>query len=263
MSERKMPTGGGRKGGTQFPQIPLKSAVTFANKLVSKVHTGPQPEGVILKGVFNNAGSDGKIRASALKQYDLMTGPSSAYDATSLARDIQSAPHDELPPLLAKACLSPKVFKTLFDTFQNDLVSRAKIRQQTIQLKVHPDTADKCVAIFIDSLIYAGLGTERNGDIEILGASRIIKSSLPNGADGEVAESEIQTAREEKKDEALETNSGSQESENEEQPVTPAAVGGRQVTPKAQFQVALNLDTMDPEKLEKHMKILKRYGVIG
>ena len=196
-----------------------------------------------------------------------MTGLSSAYDATDLARDIQSAPHEELPPLLAKACLSPKIFKTLYDTFQNDVVSRAKIRQQALQLKVHPETGDKCVNIFVESLLYAGLGTERNGEIEILGASQIAKAkSVSSSGNGPGTVIEGETAGEgESAGEPLETLPSDQEPEtkSERNQGQPLAVGTVQVTPKAQFQVALNLDTMDPEKLEKHMKILKRYGVIG
>jgi hypothetical protein len=255
MSENKKASGG-RKGGTQFPQISLKKAVEYAQKLVSKVHTGPQPETVILKGVFNSSGSDGRIRASALKQYDLMTGLSSAYDATDLARSIHSAPTDELPPLLARACLSPKVFKTLFHTFQQDTVSKAKIRQQVLQLKVHPESADKCVEIFVGSLLYSGLGIDRNGEVEISG-----------GVHPKTPPPEAETKSENPGDEEPKENGIADEDKGGEgepqRESTGKGFSAPLAAPKAQFQVALNLDTMDPEKLEKHMKILKRYGVIG
>ena len=54
---------GGRKGGTIFPRINLEQALQYADKLVSKTHTGPLPEATILAGVFNNAGPGGKVRA--------------------------------------------------------------------------------------------------------------------------------------------------------------------------------------------------------
>src|SRR6266496_3026903 len=169
VEKKKMPKGG-RKGGAQFPQTPLKQAVEFARKLVAKTHNGPQPENIVLKGVFNSATAPGKVRASALKQYDLMQGESTAYDATELARSINSAPQDELSPLLHKAFLHPKIFKALFETFQNDTVSRAKIRQQALKLNVHPDSADKCVDLFVESAVYAGVASEKDGEIQISGS---------------------------------------------------------------------------------------------
>jgi hypothetical protein len=46
--KRQMPKGG-RKGGRQFPQISLKDAFEYAKRLVSKTHTAPQPEAIILR----------------------------------------------------------------------------------------------------------------------------------------------------------------------------------------------------------------------
>lgn len=266
MSEKKI---SGRKGGTQFPHISLKTAIEFANKLVAKIHTEPLPESVILKGVFNNSGGPGKIRASALKQYDLMKGLSNAYDATDLSRAIHSAPDEELLPLLVQACLSPKVFKTLFDTFNNDNVSRTKIRQQVLQLKVHPDSGDKCVKIFVESLLYSGLATENNGDITILGAAQLAKtknSPVKGNGDGDGAKQERDegvTGGDESDLEPLDDKEQEPENEDRDKVGTAPVTAMAQPAPKAQFQVALNLDTMDPEKLEKHLKILKRYGVIS
>jgi len=45
--------------------------------------------------------------------------------------------------------------------------SRAKIRQQALQLKVHPDSGSKCVDLFIESAIYAGLASEKDDEIQI------------------------------------------------------------------------------------------------
>ena len=60
-SKRVLPTGGGSKGGTRFPRIPLKKAHEYAKKLVSKTHTGPQSSDVILPGVFGTAGLQVKL----------------------------------------------------------------------------------------------------------------------------------------------------------------------------------------------------------
>src|ERR1035441_1549792 len=96
----KKPPKGGRKGGTLFPKINLKQSLDYWKKAVSKTHTGPQPEGTILQGVFGNAGPAGRVRASALKQYGLLEGTVEAYKSTKLARDIDAAPDEDRPPLL-------------------------------------------------------------------------------------------------------------------------------------------------------------------
>ena len=94
-AEKKPMPKGGRKGGTRFPQINLADAERYCNKLVSKTHNGPQPDNVILPGVFDSAKVRGKIRASGMKQYGLMQGEAAAYEATSLAKKLAAAPPDE------------------------------------------------------------------------------------------------------------------------------------------------------------------------
>ncbi len=39
-SKKPKPPKGGRKGGTLFPKLNLKQALEYAEKLVSKTHTG-------------------------------------------------------------------------------------------------------------------------------------------------------------------------------------------------------------------------------
>ena len=83
-------------------------------------------------------------------------------------RRFDAAPKEELSNLYTKACLNPKLFKTLYDTFQGDFVSKAKIRQQAANLQVHPDSLDECVDLFTKSVVFAGLGVaaEQNGDVQ-------------------------------------------------------------------------------------------------
>jgi hypothetical protein len=251
MSEKKKMPKGGRKGGAQFPQTSLKQAVEFAKKLVAKTHNEPQPENIILKGVFNSAGPTGKVRASALKQYDLMQGETSAYNATELARSINSAPPEELGPLVRKAFLHPKVFKALFDTFQNDTVSRAKIRQQALQLNVHPDSGDKCVDLFVESGVYAGLASEKDGEVQISGSASLSKTD----------EDGVTGAEESDKPGAQKESSGQDVKGDKNNEIivrkSPKTAGG-------QMNISITLDsTMDPEKLEKYLKLLRDYGAIG
>ncbi|CAN5642743.1 hypothetical protein BH20VER1_BH20VER1_05480 [soil metagenome] len=244
MSEEKKIPKGGKKGGTRFPQISLEQAVGFAKKLVAKTHTGAQPAKIILKGVFNNTGPLGGVRASALKQYGLLDGEASAYTATTLAKNINSAPDEELPPLLITACLAPKLFKDLFDTFQSDSISVAKLRQQALQLGVHPDNGDKAVQMFVESTEFAGLAVRSGEDIRLSTASEPADEGeeVPPPADDESP----------KQDE----NEPGEDNKGNTRVVSPAGRG--------QMNISLSLDsTMDPEKLEKYLKLLRDYGAIG
>src|SRR6185503_4009473 len=87
--------------------------------------------------------------------------------ASMLAKQIEAAPESERVRLLRKACLQPSLFKTLFDTFHGDLVTRAKIRQHALGLKVHPESVDDCVEIFVSSLNTARLGNENQDGVSI------------------------------------------------------------------------------------------------
>jgi hypothetical protein len=243
--QRKTPKGG-RKGGAVYPRIDLKQAHGYAIKLVSKTHTGPQSEKIILPGVFHNSGANGKVKVSALKQYSLLQGEPNAYESTQLAKDINSAPSNEVGSLLQKACLSPNVFKTLFETFHNDTVAIAKIRQQTINLKVHPDSADDCVKIFTDSLVYAGLA-QVDQDQVILSTT----SKFPEKTETEETQIEEHLENDSKDTDVEHENKDPEFKQTDRRPITPA------------FHVNISIDSsMDPEKLEKILKVLKQHGAI-
>ena len=133
-AKKKTPKGG-RKGGSTFPRINLEKALAYADKLVSKTFTGPLPEATILAGVFGSSGPDGQVRASALRQFGLLEGDKKAYKATELAQSINAAPSGEKTPLVQKAFLSSKLFQEIYTTFQDDTVSRAKIKQRAQALR--------------------------------------------------------------------------------------------------------------------------------
>jgi len=149
---KKAPPKGGRKGGTTFPRLSLGEAQTYALKLVTKTHAGPQSKDVVFKGVFNSSGPTGAVRASALKQFGLLELDDKGYRATQLAKDIGAAPADKKVPLLRKACVAPAPFKTLYETFQGDEVTKPRIRQQALNLNMHPESVDTCVDLFVSSL---------------------------------------------------------------------------------------------------------------
>jgi hypothetical protein len=239
--KKQMPKGG-RKGGALFPKIELGKAVVFAEKLVSKTHTGPLPEKIVLPGVFDSAGPKGRVRVSALKQYALLEGTRQAYKATELAKSIAAAPKEESVRLMQRACLKPKLFKTLYDTFQSDTVNLSRIKQQASNFKVHPDSLDECVKIFVGSITFAQLGTAKDGDVTFkqpvetdLGAKVETEDLTPTDAEDEI--------------------SPKNEDEENFEDIHPPRKG------KAQIEIKID-PSMDPEKLEKLLAVLEKYGQI-
>lgn len=244
---------GGRKGGTLYPKIDLEKAVKYSKKLVSKTHTGPQPDSIILTGVFDSGTWPGKERLSATKQFGLLNGDSKAYNATELAKKINSSPVEELPEHLKEACLKPKMFKTLYDTFINDTVTDAKIKQQLLNHEVHPESADECVGIFKASLIYAGLAQLVDTDkFQVLGAPVQQKKEAAVSAD---PDNEDDSKGNEQKD-GTDIGEGNQGQQNPELKI-------KRNSNSSNVNVNIDIDpSMDPEKLEKLLKLLKNYGAI-
>lgn len=176
-------------------------------------------------------------------------GSPKAYEASQLAKKIDAAPKEELSNLYRKACLNPKLFKTLYDTFQGDSVSKAKIRQQAANLQVHPDSLDECVDLFTKSVLFASLGvaTEQNGDVQFMRGQLASTADNTNDADDD-------------------NPTGSKQDDDrtaamEEKTLPPG--GGSSSTNRAKAQVEIKIDpSMDPEKLEKLLGVLKKYGQI-
>jgi len=259
-TKSKMPKGGA-KGGTRFPLVALPKALEYCTRLVSKTHAGPLPENIILTGVFDSATSAGKVRASALKQYGLLEGKSSGYSATELAKSIGAAPSNEKAPLIAKAFLAAKVFKTLFDTFHGDEVSTAKIRQKVLGEKVHPDVADKCVGNFIDGAIACALGSASTDGIKLKSLKEVGEK------DAEGAETPETVDAVDAKDGDGEESDGKVKEEKAASTTPkvrtekPSGFSGKRAS--APFSIDLKLDaSMDPEKLEKLMQVLSKYGAV-
>lgn len=248
MTEKKIipPTGGGSKGGKRFPRLELNKAHEYAKKLVSKTHTGPQPANIILPGVFGTAGPAGQVRASALKQYGLLDGNAREYAASNSAKQLNSSTPEDLPLCLQHVFLAPPLFKTLFDTFLDDGVSRAKIRQQASNLGVHPDSLDECVDIFVTSANYAGLANESGENI-------IFHSTpQPNNTEELVSEDEQVITYDDEGDKTA-------------APSITNTAGQPKITPPSQSKANIDIKidpSMDPEKLEKHLSALRKYGLI-
>jgi hypothetical protein len=248
---------GVRKGGARFPKIDLKQALNYSKKLVAKTHTGPQAASIVLPGVFANAGSPGEVRASALKQYGLLEGGSDAYKATQLAKDIDAALEEDKQPLLQRAFLNSKPFDQIFQTFRGDTVSKAKIEQRAKGLEVHPELAEECARIFVDSAVTAGLGTLSADMLTLLSSATASPNTgsddkYEQGRGEEDLTEELGTNNKgDAKDAAIDEGSANKSDSAIPQNNRPGVM------------LNLNVDSSsDPDKLEKQLVLLRRFGIV-
>lgn len=263
---RQMPKGG-RKGGSVFPRVALNDAIGYARKLVSKTHTAPQPQDVILSGVVGAKGGTGNVRMSALKQYGFLKGDGKAgFSADELAKKIAAAPSEELAPLYRQAVLKPTVFKKLFDTYHGDTVSKAKLKQRAADLKVHPDETATCVDLYVSSMMTAGLVTVEGDQVKHLASSDIAAAASAELAVVADTELTVEELGGEELAGAVEDDLGMAENgvNDDEKAAGAHALGGvNQTGPRAVFNVNVTLDSsLDIEKLQKQLELLKRFGAI-
>jgi hypothetical protein len=266
---RQMPKGG-RKGGSMFPRVSLIDAIAYARKLVSKTHTGPQHQDVIFSGVVGAKGSRGAARISALKQYGFIKGNSKAgFSADELAKRIVASPPDELVALYRQAILKPIIFKKLFETFHGDTVSKAKLKQRAAGLKVHPDETTTCVDLYISSMSAAGLVTIEGDQVKHLTSSDVSTLSATSATD--YMESETPDAEMEEETYTEANDHGESETESAANVTNGSEAVAKAKTlkdnsrsgPQAVFNVNVTLDSsLDIEKLQKQLELLKRFGAI-
>lgn len=262
---RQMPKGG-RKGGSVFPRLTLTDAIVYARKLVSKTHTAPQPDEIIRTGVCGSKGGTGAVRMSALKQYGFLKGDAKTnYSADELAKKIVAAPPEELVLLYRQAMLKPTVFRKLFDTFHGDSVTKAKLKQRIADLKVHPDETATCVDLYVSGMVTAELVTVEGDQVKHLAQSDIavVPATIEAvNVDQDATDSELSGETENGGDEGGDIVPDGTEAEKE---VANAKVlnGAVQPRPQAVFNVNVTLDSsLDIEKLQKQLELLKRFGAI-
>ena len=266
--ERKQMPKGGRKGGTSYPRHSLADAVPWAKKLVAKSHLSAQPQDVVYAGVVGAKSGTGNVKISALRKFGLLEGEqATGYSATELAKQINSAASDdELLALKRQAALMPSAFKQVYETFQGDTVSRAKLKQRASGLGVHPDETDNFVDVYTKSL-----ETARLLSIDADQITHVSATDLEGQARGEAAS-------EPKKDEGDSGRKPSQDfsaSAAEEQrgdggaaaaaaaAIPAGADQNGQTSRRATVTVNINVDSsLDTEKLAKQLELLKRFGAI-
>jgi hypothetical protein len=188
------------------------------------------------------------------------------YSATKLAIDIATSPLEDRTPLLRSACLKPKVFAVLFETYHGDDVSIAKLRQQAATAKVHPDELENCAEIFTNSAVHAGLAY-RSGDQIQLVSAKDAGAPAQTEADQPVADVDDDEG-------GAEGVQGESVESGEAEPMSgPAAdefrrrvVDSQHEPPqsaRAVIHVNVTLDSsLDTDKLEKQLSLLRKFGAI-
>lgn len=259
--KKKVMPKGGRKGGSVFPRVSLEDALKYSKKLVTKTHVARIPQDVVYSGVVGAKGGTGAVRASALKQYGLIEGDNKKdFSASSLAKKIASAPSDEVVILYRDSALKPNIFKKLSETFHGDAVSRAKLKQRAAELKVHPDETEACVAMYLSTMQTAEL-VRPEGDLFLhltaqdLGSGGEVSAEDNEGAEeSELEGADVLTEQE---------STDGEEAVEEEDESAPARKAPKGSPPRAVFTVNVQLDaSLDTEKLEKQLALLKKYGAL-
>lgn len=249
-----------------FPRISLAEALPFARKLVGKTHTAAQTTDVVLMGVFGSKHDKGKLGMSALKQYGLLTGDGTAgHTAAELAKQIAASPPEQLVTLLRRAVLKPKVFKALFETFHGDTVTKARLKQRLSDLDVHPDEAAKCVDLYVASAITAELVTMDGDRIVHLASSELAPSKAAASPDAvdDNEQPEVEEPSDQVTDDSVADRAASPVKPAPSPSRTPQGLTVENPAPRAVFNVNVTLDSsMDIEKLQKQLELLKRFGAI-
>src|SRR5439155_22976487 len=108
---------------------------------------------------------------------------------------------------------------------------------------------EKCVELFVESAVYAGVAEQSGEDFNLL-STPIIEESAGND-DEEIDETKGPSKTQARLDQRGKKKAG------ERGQISKGSMGSGKLT------ISLSLDsTMDPEKLEKYLKLLRDYGAI-
>ena len=234
---------GGRKGGTKFPNYSLKQIIPCLKELLSKTHAKTITIEQLNAGVFKmNANSpEGKI-----KQYSNIT-------STELSSQIVLASEDEKSNYLKQAVLTVATFKNVFETFQDSSVQKSKVRGYSVSnLKIHIDSSDKFLKSFLDSCEIAKLCSFNGDEVSFISGKDVL---VKKNDDEEKNNEDLGSAD----DESIEDLGDSSEDENDD--FAPATKKDKQKTNRANIDLKID-PTLDADKLEKQLKVLRKYGLI-
>jgi|GEM_PF-1953059 len=255
--------GAGKKGGTRFPNYSLKDVLVNLKDLASKTHSKPITIEQLNAGVFKVGAKStmGGIRYSSLKQFGLSEGDHKSITATELARKIALASEEEKIQLIRQAFLNVPPFKNTFETYQGSTVNKTKIKSYSVSpLKVHPDLADKFIESLLESAQVASLCTFNGDEVTFVNANDVeIKTTAFEGSnenghhDDDFEDAEDADADAENEDDITATHDE----------FRPAGSAKKSQVNRDLSNIAIQIDShTDHEKLEKQLKVLRKYGLL-
>ncbi len=162
--------------------------------------------------------------------------------------------------------LSPKVYREIFNTYHGDLASKAQIRSRALALDVHPDVGDTCTDLFIASALTAGIATAEGENARLISATEAAEHTPPELPDedgegaGVIDADDPETVAQNQEGKTKKEFPSSNSQANGQDDV------GNAVRPRQRVaDVTLNLtvdSSLDGEKLEKQLALLRRFGLI-
>ena len=242
----------GKKGGTKFPNYSLKQILPCLKELISKTTAKPTTIEQLSAGVFKMKAksAEGKIKYSSLKQFGLAGGEYTKITSTKLASQIVLASEGEKSVYLREAFLNAPTFKNVFETFQDSSVQKLKIAGYSVSnLKIHIDASDKFLKSLLDSCEVAKMCTISGDEVNFINGKEA-NNTNNNDLDGGVLEREEDENSEDSKDDFQ---------EDENFPEFKTNTNNQKNKPN----IDLKIDpTLDADKLEKQLKVLRKYGLI-
>lgn len=240
MAEKKSRRG--HKGGKRYPKLSLEKTLKYTNRLVNNTQTH-KPRLEVLSTVFDSKTWLGIQRLSATKQFGLIQGNSKAMGASDLATGLKNASKDQITSLLQQACLSPDIFKGIYDQFVGQTTSRTDMQEFAVTLGINPTSTQECIKNFVDSMVFSSLAT-LNGPHEVTIYER--NSMVPSSTASARAASVTKSA------------------EGVVTALPGMGLGEGSVAADA-HRVNVNIDIQadtDPENLKRCLDVLKAYGAM-
>jgi hypothetical protein len=246
----------GKKGGTSFPRYSLAHLNQFLSEFASKTHTSTINISQLNAGVFKLGANSpkGKIKSSALKQFGLLEGDYKKAKASELCSNITMSDGETQKKYFQEAFCKVSVFTNALNTFKDSKIEKTKIAQYAVStLKVHPDMKDEFVKILLESAEIAGICKIDGNQVHFTNLLHPIQSEdKDQNLDEDKDNTEEKNTNSESEIGGLENPEG-----NLKQPVI------KRTGHASNINVNIDVDpSMDPEKLEKLLKLLKNYGAI-
>jgi hypothetical protein len=240
-----------RMGGKTFPKYDLAEIVQHADKLVGKAaHSKLNADAVAAALGMARVSSQAQIKIAAAKQYGLIEGTYEKFDVTDLCQRLAEATSDdEKRPCLQECFLKVPTFREVWDAYCGTTKSRDAISSMAVSKGVADGHRQKFMEMFVAGVTTAGLAEDDNGSVSFIMSSAV--TPQPGGPGEEADQDEDEDVD---VDVDVDVERGSALVDSTKATAHPEAQGSA---------VSIAIDSsLDPEKLERHLAALRKYGLI-